>query len=145
MVWVKSLYGVWFLLATYLAFQDYKTQLLALWQLIVFALLSAGLLYLAPQIYIYDAMFNMFLVFFIFGVGKITKSMVIGGADWIYFPAVLAVTPQLVATISFMTSLILMSVITSIVVKKNSKKFTPFITILWVCTLFVWSVSYEFL
>ena len=135
-------YALWSGLALHIAIVDYKTRLIYLWQLLVFAVFG-GLVVFVQDKPIVEVAFIVAIPLMVFALGLITRSMVLGGADWIFFPAFLVFFPFQESLYVFMISILMMSLLSQIKGRtaKDSKHIvkskkgvslyeTPFITVL---------------
>lgn len=134
-------YTLWGGLALYIAIVDYRTRLIDLLQLIIFALLGILIIFIQEKT-LYDTMFIAGLPLLIFGLGQLTKSLNIGGADWIFFPAFLVFFNWDQSVLVFMLSIFIMTVLSQTKRQKNKLFETPFITILVFSGLLVQGASY---
>ena len=123
------IYALWIGLALYIAIVDYKTRLISVLHLLVFAVLGLSVAIIQEKT-LQDSVFIISLPLIIFGLGHLSKSMIIGGADWIFFPAFLIFYEWEQSVMVFMVSIFIMTVISQLKKKEGVLFETPFITIL---------------
>lgn len=121
---LNNIYLIWISYAILIAFIDFKDKEISIVHLIIFALISIIYLINIPDIHIFSAVSNALLPIIIFLYGKCTKSMIIGGADYIFFPFFLAPFEIVKSTLIFVLSIIAMSILSS-----RLKDEIPFITV----------------
>lgn len=131
---INNIFLIWISYAFIIAIIDYIDKEISIFHLFIFAIISTILLFNKENLNIFYVISNFTLPIIIFAFARCSKQMVVGGADYIFFPFFLAPFSILNATIIFILSIILMAKI-----YQNTKKEVPFITVL-VCTYIIYQI-----